>query len=198
MCRNRPGKVSSTARGSRAGNCVCSEISMFIFFYVSNLKLFILRTVRFPNKEAFIFRKNTIMILSLKSIVTVSTFALLCACSSAPPDPYVQFAEQERQSDQTVTSTAASFADKYPPSSVSHCETMTHESYEKGTRCYRVINRNWERDYKQAYDNADKRTRAVLKRYHSSFSAYYLSPAAPAKQKAAERSYEQLRRRIGS
>lgn len=138
------------------------------------------------------------MISILKKTTAVATFAVLAACSSTPVDPYAEFTAQEQKSDQALTTTAAAFANKYPPSAVSQCEAMTRDSYEKGTRCYRVINRNWERDYRQAYENADKRTRTVLKRYHTSFSSYYLAPATPARQRAAERSYDQLQRRIGS
>lgn len=134
----------------------------------------------------------------IKKTAAFTTFIFLAACSFTKPDPYAEFTAQELQSDQIVTTTAASFANKYPPAAVRRCEAMTHESYEKGTRCYRVINRNWERDYKQAYANADKRTRPVLKRYYSSFSSYYLAPTTPARQRAAERSYGQLQRRIGS
>ncbi|HLU03841.1 MAG TPA: hypothetical protein VKZ94_13850 [Advenella sp.] len=134
----------------------------------------------------------------VKKTAVLSTLILLAACSFTSSDPYAEFTAQELESDKAVTTTATAFAEKYPPASVRRCEAMTHESYEKGTRCYRVINRNWERDYKQAYDNADKRTRPVLKRYHSRFSSYYLAPTMPARQKAAERAYEQLQRRIGS
>ncbi len=138
------------------------------------------------------------MVPYFKKIAAALAFATIAACSSTPPDPYAQFTEQEHQSDQTLTTTAVAFARKYPPSSVGQCEALTHESYEKGTRCYRVINRNWERDYNQAYGNADKRTRVVLKRYHKAFSEYYLAPTTPAKQAAAEKSYEQLQRRMGA
>ncbi len=134
----------------------------------------------------------------VKKTAVITTLILLAACSFSQTDPYAEFTTQELESDKATTATAVAFADKYPPASVSRCQAMTHESYEKGTRCYRVINRNWERDYKQAYDNADKRTRPVLKRYHSSFSSYYLAPTTPARQRAAERAYEQLQRRIGS
>ena len=134
----------------------------------------------------------------IKKTTVITTLILLAACSFGRTDPYAEFTAQEQESDKAVTATATDFANKYPPAAVSRCEAMTQESYEKGTRCYRVINRNWERDYKLAYDNADKRTRPVLKRYYSSFSSYYLAPTTPAKQKAAERAYAQLQRRIGS
>lgn len=134
----------------------------------------------------------------IKKTAVITTLIFLAACSFTQTDPYAEFTAQELESDQTITTTVASFADKYPPAVVSRCEAMTHESYEKGTRCYRVINRNWERGYKQAYANADNRTRAVLKRYYSSFSSYYLAPATPARQRAAEQSYRQLQRRIDS
>ena len=138
------------------------------------------------------------MISALKKSVGAALLALTAACSSTPPDPFAQYTAQEQKSDQTLTSTAAAFAEKYPPSAVGHCESLTHTSYEEGTRCYRVINRNWERDYKEAYSHADKRTRAMLKRYHTSFSAYYLAPSTTARRSAADRAYQQLLRRIGS
>ncbi len=136
------------------------------------------------------------MIPALYKSALLSTLLALAACSSTPKDPYPEFAQQEAASDQALTPTPAEFVEKYQPASIARCEALTHEAYDKGTRCYRVINRNLQRDYDQAADNTTKRDSQAFKRYYASFTAYYQQPTSAAKQKAADRALKRLQARL--